>query len=72
MSDQSVYIGLYFETSGYLEYKVFFKPSNTYHLLHCKSFHPHYTFKDIDKLHIIRFYRNSSNKQNLNQAYPLL
>ena len=37
------------QTSGYLDYKVFYKPTDTHHLLHCKSFHPHHTFKRIVK-----------------------
>ena len=79
MSDQSVdffYVTIYkcthFETSGYLDYKVFFKPTDTHQLLHCKSFHPHHTFKDIVKSQIIRCDRNSSNKQNLNESCSVL
>ena len=59
-------------TSGYLDYKVFFKAIDTHQLLHRKSFHPHHTFKGIVKSHIIRFHRNSSNKQNFNEACSVL
>ena len=70
--DVTIYKGTTFETSGYLDYKVFFKPTDTHQLLHCKSFHPHHTFKGIVKSQIIRFHRNSSNKQNFNEACSVL
>ena len=70
--DVTIYKGTKFETSGYLDYKVFFKPTDTHQLLHCKSFHPHHTFKGIVKSQIIRFHRNSSNKQNFNEACSIL
>ena len=70
--DVTIYKGTKFETSGYIDYKVFFKPTYTHQLLHCKSFHPHHTFKGIVKSHIIRFHRNSSNKQNFNEACSVL
>ena len=68
----TIYKGTHFETPGYLDYKVFFKPTDTHQLLHCKSFHPQHTFKGIVKSQIIRFYRNSSNKQNVNEACSVL
>ena len=67
--DVTIYKGTRFETSGYLEYKVCFKHTDTHQLLYRKSFHPHHTFKGIVKSQIIRFHRNSSNKQNFNEAY---
>ena len=70
--DVTIYKGTQFETSGYLDYKVFFKPTDTHQLLHCKSFHPHHTFKGIVKSQIIRIHRNSSNKQNFNEACSVL
>ena len=70
--DVTIYKGTHFETSGYLDYKVFFKPTDTHQLLHRKSFHPHYTFKGIVKSQIIRFHRNSSNKPNFNEACSVL
>ena len=45
--DVTIYKGTKFETPGYLDYKVFFKPTDTHQLLHCKSCHPHHTFKGI-------------------------
>ena len=67
--DVTIYKCRKFETSGY---KVFFKPIYTHQLLHCKSFHTHHTFKGIVKSKIIRFHRNSSNKQNFNEFYSVL
>ena len=51
---------------------MFFKPTDTHQLLHWKSSHPHHTFKGIVKSQIIRFHRNSSNKQNVNEAGSVL
>ena len=34
--DVTIYKGTHFETSGYLDYKVFFKPTDTHQLLHRK------------------------------------
>ena len=70
--DVTIYKGIQFESSGYLDYKVYFKPTDTHQLLHSKSFHPKHTFKGIVKSQIIRFHRNSSNKQNLYEACSIL
>ena len=68
----TIYKGTKCQTSGYLDNKVFYKPTDTHHLLHCKSFHPHHTFKRIVKSQIIRFHRNLNNKQNFNEACSVL
>jgi hypothetical protein len=53
---------------GILEYKPFFKKTDSHQLLHKGSFHPPHTFKGIIKSQIIRLYRNSSNLSFFNQA----
>ena len=70
--DVTIYKDTHFEISGYRDYKVFFKPTDSHQHLHCESFHPHHTFKGIVKSQIIRFHRNSSNKQNSNEACSVL
>ena len=70
--DVTIYKGTHFETAGYLDYNMFFKPTDTHQPLLCKSFHPHHTFKGIVKSQIIRFQRNSSNKENFNEACSVL
>ena len=70
--DVTVYKGPTLQTAGSLDFKVFFKPTDTHQLLHAKSFHPPHTFKGIIKSQIIRFHRNSSTLATLNQACSVL
>jgi uncharacterized protein (UPF0297 family) len=70
--DVTVYKGLKYETTGYLDYKVYFKPTDSHQLLHKKSFHPPHTFKGIVKSQIIRFHRNSSDRKNFEEACSTL
>lgn len=55
-----------------LHTRVYFKPTDTHALLHKHSYHPKHTFKGIIKSQIIRFYRISSCKQDLDYAINTL
>jgi hypothetical protein len=70
--DVTLYKGVNYNTSGLLDYKVFFKPTDSHQLLHKKSFHPPHTFKGIIKSQIIRFHRNSSDRKNFESACSTL
>lgn len=43
--------------TGFLDFKVYFKETDTHSLLHKKSFHPKHTFKGIIKSQLLRFNR---------------
>lgn len=70
--DVTVYKGQRFNTSGQLDTKVFFKPTDSHELLHKKSFHPKHTFKGIIKSQIIRFFRICNNKSDFETACSTL
>jgi hypothetical protein len=70
--DVTLYKGIKYETTGYLDYKVYFKPTDSHQLLHKKSFHPPHTFKGLVKSQIIRFHRNSSDKKNFESSCSTL
>ncbi len=48
--DVVTYKGPNFSETGHLDYKVFFKPTDTHCLLHRESFHPSHTFRGILKI----------------------
>ena len=70
--DLTVYKGPRFRTSGYLDSKVYFKPTDSHQLLHTNSFHPKHTFPGIVKSQILRYYRNCSDLTEFNKACTLL
>ena len=70
--DVTIYKGHTYHTTGYLDYKVFFKPTDTHQLLHAGSYHPPHTFKGVIKSQIFRFYRNCSSLDFFNQACSVL
>lgn len=55
-----------FQNSRTLNYKLFFKLTDSNEFFHPKSFHPAHAFKGIVKF--IRLHRSFSDKQNFNQA----
>ncbi|MGL5119184.1 MAG: GIY-YIG nuclease family protein [Plesiomonas shigelloides] len=60
--DVTVYKGPRFVQTKQLDFKVFFKPTDTHALLHRASHHPKHTFRGIVKGQLIRFNRICSQK----------
>ena len=52
--DVTTFRGPDFDTTGQLDTKVFFKPTDSHALLHYSSFHPKHTFRGIVKSQLIR------------------
>lgn len=57
-----------FEKSGQLDFKVYFKDTDTHSLLHRNSFHPKHTFKGIIKSQLLRFNRICSQPSSFMEA----
>lgn len=55
-----------------LQTKVYFKPTDTYALLHKSSYHPKHTFKGIIKSQLIRYHCISSNIQDFHASTSIL
>ena len=70
--DLTIYKGARFRTSGYLDLKVYFKPTDSHQLLNTNSFHPKHTFPGIVKSQILKYYRNCSDPTEFNKACTLL
>jgi GIY-YIG catalytic domain len=70
--DVTVFKGLGFNTTGFLDTKVFFKPTDTHQLLHKSSFHPKHTFSGILKSQILRFHRLCTRKEDFQRAINTL
>lgn len=51
------YRGPKFQETGRLDFRVYFKETDTHSLLHKHSFHPKHTFKGIVKSQLLRFHR---------------
>ncbi len=51
------YKGRKFNNTGQLDFKEYFKETDTHSLLHKHSFHPKHTFKGIVKSQLLRFHR---------------
>ena len=80
--DTIVHKGDRFKATGILDLETFFKPTDTYLYLHHSSAHPKSTFRGLIKGEIIRYIRNTSNKEKqrncisqfrsrlLNRGYP--
>jgi len=67
--DVTTYKGADFNTTGRLDTKVYFKPTDSHALLHRSSFHPTHTFQGIIKSQLIRFERISSRKPDYEKAF---
>lgn len=66
------YKGPKFEETGKLDFKVYFKETDTHSLLHKYSHHPKHTFKGIIKSQLLRFHRICSEKHNFHIATKIL
>lgn len=70
--DTTVYKGAQFRTTGKVDVKVFFKPTDSHALLHRTSFHPRNTCKAIVKSQLIRFHRICTEKIEFYRATRIL
>ena len=70
--DVTVYKGPRFQSTGLLDTKVFFKPTDTHQLLHTNSFHPKHTFPGIVKSQVLRYHRNCTDPKEFHSACSLL
>ena len=52
--------------------KLYFKPTDTHQLLHCKSLHPKHTFRGVLKSQFIRFRRICTTKKDYDDATKVL
>ena len=66
--DLTIFKGSQFHSSGKLDTKVFFKPTDTHALLLKDSFHPKHIFSGILKSQILRFHRICTHKQDFDKA----
>ena len=65
--DIDLYKGKRFEEDGILDTKTRFKTTNTFQYLHRTSYHPKSTKKSICNSELIRFIRNTSDRDNYEQ-----
>lgn len=70
--DVVTYKGPNFSETGHLDYKVFFKPTDTHCLLHRDSFHPSHPFRGIFKSQLLRFHRICSQETEFRKAVKIL
>lgn len=70
--DVITYKGPKFEMTSQLDYKVYFKPTDTHSLLHRASYHPKHTFKGILKSQLLRFHRICSQTSEFKIAVGIL
>jgi hypothetical protein len=70
--DTTIFKGERFNTTGIMDSKVFFKPTDTHQLLHKESFHPKHTFSGILKSQILRFRRICNNDTDFESATAIL
>lgn len=70
--DTTTFKGPNFLTTGILDTRVYFKPTDTHALLHKSSFHPKHTFKGLVHSQLLRFHRNCSLPQDVDQATKTL
>jgi len=64
--------GTDFDTTGRLDTRVYFKPTDSHTLLHRSSFHPRHTFEGIIKSQFIRFERICSQGSDYNMMVRTL
>lgn len=62
------YKGPRFTETGHLDFKVYFKETDTHSLLHRDSFHPKHTFRGIIKSQLLRFKRICSQPSSFREA----
>ncbi|KAL2076395.1 hypothetical protein ACEWY4_027999 [Coilia grayii] len=70
--DTIIYKGPQFQQTGLLDFKVYFKDTDTHSLLHKTSFHPTHTFRGILKSQLLRFHRICSEPQEFFKATKTL
>ena len=70
--DVTTFKGPDFNTTGKLDTRVFFKPTDSHALLHYSSFHPKHTFTGIIKSQLIRFQRICSRPEDCTLATQTL
>ena len=70
--DITVFKGPSLQTSGHLDTKVYFKPTDTHQLLHRLSFHPPHTFQGLVKSQFLRFWRLCSQQTDFHKACQTL
>ena len=70
--DVTVFKGKDFNTTGKLDLRVFFKPTDTHALLHKTSFHPTHCFAGIVKSQLLRFQRICTQKDDFEKACKTL
>ncbi|MGL5207763.1 GIY-YIG nuclease family protein, partial [Cetobacterium sp.] len=64
--------GTRFQETGQLDFKVYFKSTDTHSLLHKNSYHPRHTFKGIVKSQLLRFYKICNNEKHFMEATTTL
>lgn len=70
--DITTYKGPQFNTTGILDTKVYFKPTDTHALLHKNSYHPKHTYEGIVKSQLLRFHRICNRKEDFEEATKTL
>ena len=70
--DTVTYKGSKFPETGQLDFKIYFKDTDTHSLLYKTSYHPKHTFKGIVKSQLLRFHRICSDKNNFIKATKTL
>lgn len=66
--DTTVYKGPDFMSTGRLDFKMFFKETDTHALLHHQSYHPRHTFRGIVLSQLLRFKRICSREEDFQDA----
>ncbi|XDV35105.1 hypothetical protein PO909_005132 [Leuciscus waleckii] len=66
--DTIVYKGPEFISTGQLDFKMFFKETDTHALLHYRSYHPGHTFRGIVLSQLLRFRRICSREESFQKA----
>ncbi|KAL2076769.1 hypothetical protein ACEWY4_027632 [Coilia grayii] len=70
--DTITYKGTHFNNTGFLDFKVYFKETDTHSLLHKTSFHPKHTYRGIVKSQLLRFHRICSDQNQFCKATKTL
>nr|XP_049581060.1 uncharacterized protein LOC125971932 isoform X2 [Syngnathus scovelli] len=70
--DTTTFKGPEFNTTGKLDVRVFFKPTDTHALLHKQSFHPKHTFKGLIYSQLLRFERICTRSEDREEATRVL
>ena len=70
--DLNIYKGSIFNTTHKLDYKTYFKDTDTHQLLNPQSYHPKHTITGVIKSQITRYLRNSSDRSTFNSSCSIL